>query len=265
MKYDFQSIEARWQAWWVEHDVYRVTEDPTRPKCYVLDMFPYPSGAGLHVGHPLGYIATDVYSRFKRHTGHCVLHPMGFDAFGLPAEQYAIETGQHPRTTTLANIETFTKQLRRIGFDYDWSRSVKTCDPDYFRWTQWIFSQLFTHTFDRDAGKARPIAELEAEFARQGGASREGEAFSAAEWNGFDEPRRQQILMGFRLAYLDHAEVNWCPALGTVLANDEVQDGVSERGGHPSSASGCGSGSCGSPNTQSACCRGWKRWIFPSR
>ncbi|MBI1191937.1 MAG: leucine--tRNA ligase [Bacteroidetes bacterium] len=228
MDYDFSAIEKKWQDWWQEQGVYRVSEDPDKPKCYVLDMFPYPSGAGLHVGHPLGYIATDIYSRYKRHTGHAVLHPMGFDAFGLPAEQYAIETGQHPARTTADNIATFTNQLRRIGFDYDWSRQVVTADPDYYRWTQWIFCQLFSHWYDPDAGAARPIETLQAQFIAQGGSD-----FSAAEWAAMDNQRQQEVLMGYRLAYLDYADVNWCEALGTVLANDEVKDGVSERGGHP--------------------------------
>ncbi len=226
--YDFTTLEAHWQKRWADEEAYRVTEDPDKPKCYVLDMFPYPSGAGLHVGHPMGYIATDVYSRFKRHTGHAVLHPMGFDAFGLPAEQYAIETGHHPAVTTARNIETFIAQLRRIGFDYDWSRSVKTCDPGYYRWTQWIFSRLFEHWFDPGQQKARPITELEAHFAENG-----GPGFTNLEWQAMDHPAQQAVLMDYRLAYVSHADVNWCPALGTVLANDEVKDGLSERGGHP--------------------------------
>ncbi len=228
MDYDFSAIEKKWQDWWQEQGVYRVTEDPAKPKCYVLDMFPYPSGAGLHVGHPLGYIATDIYSRYKRHTGHCVLHPMGFDAFGLPAEQYAIETGQHPARTTADNIATFTDQLRRIGFDYDWSRKVVTAEPEYYRWTQWIFCQLFGHWYDPVARKARPIETLDAQFRANGSAG-----FTAQEWAAMDHTRQQEVLMGFRLAYLDYADVNWCEALGTVLANDEVKDGLSERGGHP--------------------------------
>ena len=234
MEYDFRAIEPKWQAWWQEQGVYKVEEDSSKPKCYVLDMFPYPSGAGLHVGHPLGYIATDVYSRYKRHSGHCVLHPMGFDSFGLPAEQYAIETGQHPAVTTEDNIGTFTGQLRRIGFDYDWDRQVRTSDPRFFRWTQWIFGKLFNHWYDHKAGKARSIEELSASFAADGGATRDLErCFSADDWNGMSAQDQGQILMGYRLAYLDYADVNWCPALGTVLANDEVKDGVSERGGHP--------------------------------
>ncbi len=228
MDYNFSEIEPKWQAWWEEQGVYRVLEDPTKPKCYVLDMFPYPSGAGLHVGHPLGYIATDIYSRYKRHTGHCVLHPMGFDAFGLPAEQYAIETGQHPRLTTEQNITTFTAQLRRIGFDYDWDRAVITADPAYYRWTQWIFCQLFEHYFEPEVQAARPIADLEKRFAQQGSSD-----FSADQWKAMSRQEQQQVLMAYRLAYLDYADVNWCEALGTVLANDEVKDGLSERGGHP--------------------------------
>ncbi len=228
MDYDFAAIEQKWQTWWHAEGVYRVQEDTSKPKCYVLDMFPYPSGAGLHVGHPLGYIATDIYSRFKRHTGHCVLHPMGFDAFGLPAEQYAIETGQHPATTTEKNIATFTEQLRRIGFDYDWSRQVRTSDPQYYRWTQWIFCRLFDHYFDPGEGRAKPIQALDAKFARQGGPD-----FSADQYQTMTHEDREKVLMGYRLAYLDYADVNWCEALGTVLANDEVKDGLSERGGHP--------------------------------
>jgi len=228
MDYDFSAIEKKWQDWWEQEGVYRVTEDPSKPKCYVLDMFPYPSGAGLHVGHPLGYIATDIYSRYKRHTGHCVLHPMGFDAFGLPAEQYAIETGQHPARTTADNIATFTQQLRRIGFDYDWTRKVTTADPSYYRWTQWIFSQLYSHWFDRESARAQPIDSLVARFQTKGHAGVTPET-----WSGMSHAEREQTLMGYRLAYLDYADVNWCEALGTVLANDEVKDGLSERGGHP--------------------------------
>jgi leucyl-tRNA synthetase len=228
MDYDFAAIELKWQNWWEEQAVYKVQENSSKPKCYVLDMFPYPSGAGLHVGHPLGYIATDIYSRFKRHMGYSVLHPMGFDAFGLPAEQYAIETGQHPAITTEHNIKIFTAQLKRIGFDYDWSRQVKTSDPEYFRWTQWIFSKLFSSYFEEESGKAQPISQLVDRFAKHG-----GPGFSAEDWLAMPKSRHAEVLMGYRLAYLDYAEVNWCQALGTVLANDEVKDGFSERGGHP--------------------------------
>lgn len=228
MNYDFRKIEAHWQQWWEEKQVYKSEQDSSKPKAYILDMFPYPSGAGLHVGHPLGYIATDIYSRYKRHKGYNVLHPMGFDAFGLPAEQYAIETGQHPAITTENNIATFIGQLKRLGFDYDWNRQVKSCDPKYYRWTQWIFGLLFQHYFDETAQKAKPISELEQRFASEG-----GPVFSAEQWAQMSEKAQQQILMNYRLAYLDYADVNWCPALGTVLANDEVKDGLSERGGHP--------------------------------
>ena len=256
MDYDFQAIEARAQRTWKERDAYRVTEDADRPKYYVLDMFPYPSGAGLHVGHPLGYIASDVFARYKRHRGFNVLHPMGYDSFGLPAEQYAIQTGQHPAVTTEANIARYRGQLEQLGFSFDWNREVRTSDPSYYKWTQWIFSELFESWYDRAAERARPIAELEAAFAANGtfsvepvceadwwkGLPREeypffGEHFSgdftASDWGSMTPKQQRGILMHFRLAYLADSEVNWCPALGTVLANDEVKDGLSERGGHP--------------------------------
>ncbi|HWB64683.1 MAG TPA: DUF559 domain-containing protein, partial [Chitinophagales bacterium] len=239
MEYDFTGIENKWKARWETDKTYKVTEDTSKPKYYVLDMFPYPSGAGLHVGHPLGYVASDIYARYKRLKGFNVLHPMGYDAFGLPAEQYAIETGTHPAITTEKAIKKFREQMDRIGFSYDWNREVKTCDPNYYKWTQWIFLKLFKCWYNREAGKAEPIETLIKRFETEGlqglGALwREGiEPFTAAEWKGYTEARQQQILMNYRLAYLSYAEVNWCEALGTVLANDEVKDGKSERGGHP--------------------------------
>lgn len=238
MEYKFQEIEARWKQYWKANQTYKVTNDTSKPKCYVLDMFPYPSGAGLHVGHPLGYIATDIYSRYKRLKGFNVLHPMGFDAFGLPAEQYAIQTGQHPAKTTEVNIARYKEQLDAIGFDYDWSREVRTSDPSYYKFTQWIFIQLFHSYYNNTTQKAEPIADLVATFAKEGNtnvqaASGKVCAFTAEEWNAYGEKQQQEILMEYRLAYLKYGDVNWCPALGTVLANDEVKDGVSERGGHP--------------------------------
>lgn len=238
MEYDFRKIEGFWQQRWKDNRQYAVTQDSGKPKCYVLDMFPYPSGAGLHVGHPLGYIASDIYSRFKRLQGFNVLHPMGFDSFGLPAEQYAIETGQHPAETTRNNIATFKSQLDKIGFCYDWEREVQTSDPAYYRWTQWIFLQLFNSWYNTDANRAEPIQTLIDRLAAKGseGLARQPQTkahFSAAEWSGFDARTREDILMEYRLAYSAYGEVNWCEALGTVLANDEVVNGVSERGGHP--------------------------------
>ncbi len=236
MEYRFSEIEQKWQEHWKTNRTYAVTHDLKRPKCYVLDMFPYPSGAGLHVGHPLGYIASDIYSRYKRLKGFNVLHPMGFDSFGLPAEQYALETGMHPAVTTKQNIETFKKQLDRIGFCYDWSREIRTSDPGYYRWTQWIFLELFNSYFDTRADAARPVSELVKRFEEEGGSviiERKTFRFSATEWNAFDKMRQEEILMEFRLAFSKIGEVNWCEALGTVLANDEVVNGLSERGGHP--------------------------------
>jgi leucyl-tRNA synthetase len=238
MEYNFRAIEKKWQENWVGSHAYRVSNNSQKPKCYVLDMFPYPSGAGLHVGHPLGYIASDIYARYKRLKGFNVLHPMGWDAFGLPAEQYALETGQHPAVTTAQNIDAFRKQLDNIGFCFDWEREVKTSEPEYYKWTQWIFLQLFDSWFDRSAQKARRIAELTAIFEKEGNATHEcpGDrsiTFSAAEWKSYDEARQREILMHYRLAFLAYAEVNWCAELGTVLANDEVVNGVSERGGFP--------------------------------
>lgn len=238
MEYNFSNIEKKWEQQWNKDNRYKVSDDPSRPKFYVLDMFPYPSGTGLHVGHPLGYIASDIYSRFKRLKGFNVLHPMGYDAFGLPAEQYAIDHGIHPAVSTEANITNFRKQLDNIGFCFDWDREVRTCDPSYYKWTQWIFLQLFKSWYDRKKNKAIPIEELVKIFEAEGNADRScpgdpGIRFTAAEWKGFEERRRQEILMNYRLAYCGYGEVNWCEALGTVLANDEVVNGVSERGGYP--------------------------------
>ena len=238
MEYNFRAIEARWQAYWRAEDVYRVTEDPSRPPYYVLDMFPYPSGAGLHVGHPLGYIASDIFARYKRLRGFNVLHPMGYDAFGLPAEQYAIQTGQHPEVTTTENIRRYREQLDQIGFSFDWSREVRTSDPEYYKWTQWVFIQLFHSYYNNATGKAAPISELIAHFEAAGTkginvAESEALSFTAEEWRSWDKKKQMQTLMNYRLAYLGETMVNWCAALGTVLANDEVQDGVSVRGGHP--------------------------------
>lgn len=238
MEYSFNSIEKKWQRIWKETKAYEVENNRAKPKYYVLDMFPYPSGAGLHVGHPLGYIASDIFSRYKRLKGFNVLHPMGYDAFGLPAEQYAMEHGIHPAVSTRQNIENFRRQLDNIGFCYDWNREVRTCDPNYYKWTQWIFLQLFSSWFNREKGKAESIDSLTDIFGNEGNAAHPcpgnpAVVFSAAEWKQFDEKRKQEILMDYRLAYCGEGEVNWCEALGTVLANDEVVNGVSERGGFP--------------------------------
>ena len=238
MEYNFRAIEERWQQYWRDEQVYRVAEDPSRPPYYVLDMFPYPSGAGLHVGHPLGYIASDIFSRYKRLRGFNVLHPMGYDAFGLPAEQYAIQTGQHPEVTTEENIRRYREQLERIGFSFDWSREIRTSDPEYYKWTQWVFIRLFHSYYDNEAGKAAPISELIAHLEKQGTAGlnvaeSQELSFSAEEWRSWDAKKQAEVLMNYRLAYLGETMVNWCAALGTVLANDEVSDGVSIRGGHP--------------------------------
>ena len=238
MEYNFKAIEERWHQYWREQDVYRVTEDATRPPYYVLDMFPYPSGAGLHVGHPLGYIASDIFARYKRLRGFNVLHPMGYDAFGLPAEQYAIQTGQHPEITTEENIRRYREQLERIGFSFDWSRELRTSDPEYYKWTQWVFIRLFHSYYNNVDGKAKPIAELVAYFEEYGTsdlnvAQSEELCFSAEEWKSWSRKKQSEVLMNYRLAYLGETMVNWCAALGTVLANDEVSDGVSVRGGHP--------------------------------
>ena len=238
MDYNFKEIERKWQAYWAANHTFKAEIDGSKPKYYVLDMFPYPSGAGLHVGHPLGYIASDIYSRYKRLCGFNVLHPMGYDAFGLPAEQYAIQTGQHPATTTEKNIARYREQMDRIGFSYDWSREVRTCDPEYYKWTQWAFLEMFGSWYDNVQQKARPIADLEAAFAQGGSAAVDAacgdvEPFTAEEWNAFDEKQKAAVLMQYRLAYQGETSVNWCPALGTVLANDEVKEGYSVRGGHP--------------------------------
>ncbi len=238
MDYQFRTIEQKWQEHWKNSNAYQVSNTSDKPKFYVLDMFPYPSGAGLHVGHPLGYIASDIFSRFKRLKGFNVLHPMGYDAFGLPAEQYAIENGVHPAVSTVQNINNFRNQLEKIGFSYDWSREVRTCEPGYYKWTQWIFLQLFGSYFNRQAQKAENINGLVRIFEKEGNAAHECPAndqlvFSAADWNGFTQKEQQDILMQYRLAFCGHGEVNWCEALGTVLANDEVVNGLSERGGHP--------------------------------
>lgn len=238
MDYDYRDIEQKWQQYWKENNTYKVEIDSSKPKCYVLVMFPYPSGAGLHIGHPLSYTAADIYARYKRLKGFNVLHPMGFDAFGLPAEQYAIETGQHPRKTTLENIENFKVQLNSLGLSYDWDREVKTCDPEYYKWTQWIFLKLFNAWYNRKAQKAESIETLVSTFESEGNLNLEDTStpcpkFTAEEWMSKGEKERQEILLNYRLAYLAYADVNWCAELGTVLANDEVKDGVSERGGYP--------------------------------
>ncbi len=234
MEYNFREIENKWQRAWKESGIYHVSNSSDKPKYYVLDMFPYPSGAGLHVGHPLGYIASDIYARYKRLKGFNVLHPMGFDSFGLPAEQYAIETGQHPVITTEKNIATFKDQLDKIGFCFDWSREIKTSDPEYYRWTQWIFLQIFNSWFNPETNKAEPIETLINIFETRGSFKKdEKTSFTADTWKNFDEKSKQEILMDFRLAFSSYGEVNWCEALGTVLANDEVVNGVSERGGYP--------------------------------
>ncbi len=238
MEYNHKEIEPRVRQQWVDADIYRVETDPSKPKYYVLDMFPYPSGAGLHVGHPLGYISSDIYSRFKRMQGFNVLHPMGFDAYGLPAEQYAIQTGQHPEITTRTNIERYCRQLESIGLSFDWHRAIRTCDPDFYKWTQWAFLKMFDSWYDTALAKARPVAELEAHLAEHGteglhAAGTKELAITADEWNAMGRKERADVLMNYRLAYLGHSMVNWCPALGTVLANDEVSEGVSVRGGHP--------------------------------
>ncbi len=238
MDYNFRDIEQKWQKHWRDTNAYQVKNDADKPAYYVLDMFPYPSGAGLHVGHPLGYIASDIFSRYKRLKGFNVLHPMGYDSFGLPAEQYAIETGQHPAVTTEKNINTFRTQLDKIGFSYDWSRELRTSDPRYYKWTQWIFLLLFDSWYDREEKKARPIADLINLFETAGSRSVQRrdasvEAFTGGDWKSFSEKQQQDILMHYRLAFSSYGEVNWCEALGTVLANDEVVNGVSERGGYP--------------------------------
>ena len=238
MEYNFREIEPKWQAQWVKDKTYKVEIDPQKPKFYVLDMFPYPSGAGLHVGHPLGYIASDIFSRYKRLCGYNVLHPMGYDAYGLPAEQYAIQTGQHPAITTEKNISRYREQLDRIGFCFDWSREVRTCEPGYYKWTQWAFAQMFNAFYCNKCQSAQPIQKLIDRFATKGTegldvACTKELCFTAEEWNAMSEVEKQKVLMNYRIAYLGETMVNWCPELGTVLANDEVVNGVSERGGYP--------------------------------
>ena len=238
MEYNFREIEEKWQEYWEENKTFAAENNSQREKYYVLDMFPYPSGAGLHVGHPLGYIASDIFARYKRHKGFNVLHPMGFDSFGLPAEQYAIITGQHPSITTNDNIFTYKKQLKQLGFSYDWERELRTSDPEYYKWTQWIFLQIFNSWYNKKTDKAEPIESLVAEFEKNGNQhveahSDDASSFSAEDWKSFSEKEKQDILMQYRLTYLAESYVNWCPALGTVLANDEIKDGLSERGGYP--------------------------------
>ncbi|MES2381770.1 MAG: class I tRNA ligase family protein [Bacteroidota bacterium] len=243
-EYNFTDIEKNWQQYWADNNIYKVTEDSSKPKYYVLDMFPYPSGAGLHVGHPLGYIASDIFSRYKRLKGFNVLHPMGYDSFGLPAEQYAIQTGQHPAITTEENINRYREQLGKLGFSYDWDREVRTSNPDYYKWTQWIFIQLFNSWYNPKTDKAEPIETLIAIFEKEGfnsidsgiltgGIELDFGNFTSSEWKAYSHETQQKILLGFRIAFLSETYVNWCPALGTVLSNDEIKDGVSERGGHP--------------------------------
>ena len=239
MEYNHREIEKKWQKYWADHKTYAASNDSNLPKYYVLDMFPYPSGAGLHVGHPLGYIASDIYARYKRHKGFNVLHPMGYDAFGLPAEQYAIQTGQHPALTTENNINRYRSQLDLIGLSFDWDREVRTCEPSYYKWTQWIFLQLYDAWYDKTSDRARRIDELISIFQKQGNAGVNAASdddtpeFSASQWAAFSEGEKQDMLSKYRLTYLSETEVNWCPGLGTVLANDEIKDGLSERGGFP--------------------------------
>ncbi len=238
MEYNFLDIEKKWQEFWAKNGTFKVEADSSKPKYYVLDMFPYPSGAGLHVGHPLGYIASDIYSRYKRLKGFNVLHPMGYDAFGLPAEQYAIQTGQHPAVTTEKNINRYREQMDRIGFSYDWSREIRTCEPGYYKWTQWAFLKMFGSYYNNKVAKACPISELEEIFAKEGNVNVDAAcgdvpSFDAQQWNSFSDLERSNILMQYRIAYQGETAVNWCPALGTVLANDEVKEGLSVRGGHP--------------------------------
>jgi len=239
MNYDFNAIEKKWQKYWSDQGTFQAKNNSDKPKYYVLDMFPYPSGAGLHVGHPLGYIASDIYARYKRHQGFNVLHPQGYDSFGLPAEQYAIQTGQHPAITTETNIARYREQLDKIGFSFDWSREVRTSNPEYYKWTQWIFIQLFESWYNNNTNQAEHIDTLIAKFETEGNASvnavcdEDVEAFTAEKWNSASAKAKQELLLKYRLTYLAETEVNWCPALGTVLANDEIVNGVSERGGHP--------------------------------
>ena len=236
--YNFEAIEAKWRRYWNENNTYKTEENSDKEKLYVLDMFPYPSGAGLHVGHPLGYIASDIYARYKKLSGYNVLHPMGYDSFGLPAEQYAIQTGQHPAITTEQNIKRYREQLDLIGFSYDWDRQVKTSKPEYYKWTQWIFLQLFASWYNNKTDKAENIESLISEFERNGNSEVDAnhsceKLFDSNTWKTFSETEKQEVLLDYRLTYISNSVVNWCPALGTVLANDEIKDGVSERGGHP--------------------------------
>src|SRR5690606_8757337 len=237
--YNFKEIEKKWQQYWENANTFNAQVDPNKKKYYVLDMFPYPSGAGLHVGHPLGYIASDIISRYKRAQGYNVLHPMGYDSFGLPAEQYAIQTGQHPALTTEENINRYTQQLKNIGFAFDWDKEVRTSDPSYYKWTQWIFMQLFNSYYDKKEDKAKPIEDLIAAFQSNGTAGidavcdDDSPSFTAEDWKAFSERKQQEILLHYRLTFLAETTVNWCAELGTVLSNDEVKDGFSERGGHP--------------------------------
>ncbi len=245
MEYNHKEIEARWQQYWRDNKIYKAEIDSARPKFYVLDMFPYPSGAGLHVGHPLGYIASDIFSRYKRLCGFNVLHPMGYDAYGLPAEQYAIQTGQHPEKTTMQNIARYREQLDKIGFCYDWDREVKTCDPKFYKWTQWAFMKMVESYYDTSLEKAMPIAELVKHFESCGSegisaACSEELSFSADEWMAMSAKQKSDTLMNYRIAYLGNTMVNWCPELGTVLANDEVSEGLSVRGGYPAICRGTG-------------------------
>ena len=239
MEYDFNKIEKKWQDNWRANETYKVSEDASKEKYYVLDMFPYPSGAGLHVGHPLGYIASDVFARYKRLKGFNVLHPMGYDSFGLPTEQYAIQTGIHPAEATKDNTERYRKQLDQIGFSFDWSRKIQTSDPNYYKWTQWIFKQLFNSCYCNEEDKAIPIAALLAYFEKNGNENSKAvcddntPSFSAEEWSNFSEAEKEKMLLNYRLAFLSDTWVNWCEGLRTVLANDEVKDGLSERGGFP--------------------------------
>ena len=239
MQYNHLAIEKKWQKFWAENQTFKASNESDKPKYYVLDMFPYPSGAGLHVGHPLGYIASDIYARYKRHKGFNVLHPQGYDSFGLPAEQYAIQTGQHPAKTTEANIATYRKQLDNIGFSFDWTREVRTSNPAYYKWTQSIFIELFNSWYNQDTDKAEDISILISIFKKEGNrlvnaVSEEGvELFSSEEWKAFPKKKQEEILLQYRLTYLSDSHVNWCPVLGTVLANDEIINGLSERGGHP--------------------------------
>ena len=239
MEYNFKALEKKWQDYWRERATYKASEDGNKDKYYVLDMFPYPSGAGLHVGHPLGYIASDIFARYKRLNGFNVLHPMGYDSFGLPTEQYAIQTGIHPAAATKQNIDRYRKQLDQIGFSYDWDREIQTSDPNYYKWTQWIFKQLFDSYYCNERDKAIQISSLISDFEKTGNTKTNAVCdesvpkFSASDWNNFSEKEKEKILLNYRLAFLSETWVNWCEELGTVLANDEIKDGLSERGGYP--------------------------------